>query len=139
MAGGSARLAAVAVIPLAGTVGRVQRGCSAKKRGAAPGAARVQPLVRRPFSEVQRGVQHTPLYPRALHPPIWGGGRTPHCQPDRLSGTTGRTASDRFFPGTCHGGTRSPDSFAPNMKVEIGIPVFALVTVVTERNWPWKP
>ena len=46
---------------------------------------------------------------------------------------------NRFFRRTCHGGTRSPDSSAPNMKMEIGIPVFPVFPVVTERNWPWKP
>lgn len=47
--------------------------------------------------------------------------------------------SDRFFRRTCHGGTRSRDSSAPNKKMEIGIPVFPELPDVTERNWPWKP
>lgn len=45
----------------------------------------------------------------------------------------------RFFPKGCHAGRGARGTSAPNMKMEIGIPVFALVTVVTERNWPWKP
>lgn len=41
--------------------------------------------------------------------------------------------SDRFFRRTCRAGTRSPDSFAPNMKMEIGNP-FPEVPDVTKRN-----